>query len=339
MLSNLNLLTYFNLFLEESKHRLNYYSLKSQKNSIKLLIMYKKFLNLVLLFLTFFGLMIASIRLPVFATTLQIQTNFQDSNAIWLNKNNNNSNNSVADSPYRITNIINETPYQFLMSVGAYVSGNPDRVILGAFSSTVTGYYNLTHNSLLSPFAALTNAKYPAVIVLNQDLYFQKVTSLSYAYAYGTSGDTHTITPIYSTNKGTTWQKAPASSTFTTSGSANTIPFDNLSYTSVYLRVGVLFENTNNQDAMNMSNPVLSLNFESMENAAQANEFASMIEDYSPCADIENGMTQLTSQKQNELVHLYSQLSNGAKLELNAIEMGIGFTAAQRYQYLISFNL
>jgi hypothetical protein len=306
--------------------------------------MFKKKLTLVLLASSFFGILVSSTRVEVFATTTTIQTNFLDLSAVWLNKSNQGDNSSFTDSPYRITNTIDGAPYQFLMSVGAYVTGDPakgrvDRIIFGSFVTTVTSHYNLTHNAALSPFAALTTATYPAVIVLNQDVTFKQITSMSYAYSLGTSGDTHTITPIYSINQGVSWQRSPFSNTFTTSGSSNTISFNSLSHESVLLRVGFLFENTNNTNALNMTNPALMFTFEDMDDEAQANAFASLIEDYSPCATIENGMTQLTLEKQNELNDLYDQLSAQAKIDLQSIPMGIGFNAADRYLYLINSPL
>ena len=301
--------------------------------------MFKKNLTVVLLVFSFFGILVSSNRVIVFATTTTIQTNFLDLSAVWLNKSNQGDNSSFTDSPYRITNTIDGAPYQFLMSVGAYITGTPDKVIFGSFQGAVTSHYNLTHNGVLSPFAALTTSTYPAVIVLNQDVTFKQITSMSYAYLLGTSSDTHTITPIYSINQGVSWQRSPFSNTFTTSGSSNTISFNSLSHESMYLRVGFLFENTNNNNALHMTNPVLTLNFEDMDDETQANEFASLIEDYSPCATIENGMTQLTLVKQSELTDLYNELSAQAKIELQSISMGTGFTAADRYQYLINATL
>jgi hypothetical protein len=88
-----------------------------------------------------------------------------------------------------------------------------------------------------------------------------------------------------------------------------------------------------------MTNPVLTLTIDDMDDESQANAFASLIEDYSPCATIENGMTQLTLEKQNELNELYDQLSAQAKIDLQSIPMGIGFSAADRYLYLVNSPL
>jgi hypothetical protein len=50
-------------------------------------------------------------------------------------------------------------------------------------------------------------------------------------------------------------------------------------------------------------------------------------------------MTQLTLVKQSELTNLYNELSAQAKIELQSITLGTGFTAADRYHYLSSFIL
>ena len=50
-------------------------------------------------------------------------------------------------------------------------------------------------------------------------------------------------------------------------------------------------------------------------------------------------MIQLTLVKQSELINLYNEFSAQAKIKLQSILMGTGFTAANRYQYLINASL
>ena len=50
-------------------------------------------------------------------------------------------------------------------------------------------------------------------------------------------------------------------------------------------------------------------------------------------------MIQLTNTKQDEFMDKYNQLSTNAKNLLSTIAMGMGFTAADRYHYLINFSL
>lgn len=78
--------------------------------------------------------------------------------------------------------------------------------------------------------------------------------------------------------------------------------------------------------------------FESLTDAEQATLFASEIEPYSPCADELNGMTHLTEEKQTELLNLYTQLSAGGKAYLHTIPMGDGFSAYDRYVYLMQIT-
>jgi hypothetical protein len=85
-----------------------------------------------------------------------------------------------------------------------------------------------------------------------------------------------------------------------------------------------------------MSNPQISIEATVMTDSEQAQQFASQIEDYSPCASIDNGMIQLTETKKNEFIDRYTRLSNEAKTLLTSISMGEGFTALDRYQYLIN---
>jgi RsiW-degrading membrane proteinase PrsW (M82 family) len=50
-------------------------------------------------------------------------------------------------------------------------------------------------------------------------------------------------------------------------------------------------------------------------------------------------MIQLTNTKQDEFMDKHNRLSTNAKNLLSTITMGAGFTAADRYQYLVNFTL
>jgi hypothetical protein len=236
----------------------------------------------------------------------------------------------------------NSIDYEFLMSVGAYDTAIPNKIIFGAFVATVGTYYNLTHNSILLPFNALTSATYSAVIVLNENLYYNNVNSLSYSFLQG-SGDNHIITPIFSTNRGVSWAKSNVNQTFTTGFASQTFTFDNLTVEAANIndgvRVGFLFENNDNQDALNMMNPQVTIVHSPINHEDQANAFAQEINDYSPCATEQNGMLQLTPEKKLEFNKKYNHLSTEAKSLLSTIPMGTGFTALDRYLYLINSNV
>ena len=102
--------------------------------------------------------------------------------------------------------------------------------------------------------------------------------------------------------------------------------------------MGFLLENIENNGAadINMINPKMTITSSTLSDVEAATLFAAEIEDYSPCATVENGMIQLTLEKQNEFINLYNELSAQAKIELQSITMGTGFTAADRYHYLVN---
>ena len=307
----------------------------------------KKILSSFLIFFSVFFILISSTRIDALATSLTIQTNFLDINAVWTNKlghvtnatTSPKNNTDIANSPYRVKMTSGSQDYTFLMSVGAYIPGTPDRVLFGAFSGTVTAYYNLDHSSLLAPFKHLTTTTRSAVIVLQDDLSYTRITSMTFSYAYGTKDDAHDLTVIYSLDSGVTWSKHGTAQSFTTGNSSQSISFNSLTLDHYTLSVGFLFENTfnHNNDAINMSNPQISIEATVMTDSEQAQQFASQIEDYSPCASIDNGMIQLTETKKNEFIDRYTRLSSHAKTLLASITMGDGFTALDRYNYLINF--
>jgi hypothetical protein len=317
--------------------------------------MVKKNLTLVLLVFSFFGILLSSNRVIVFATTTTIQSNFLDPYAIWLNKNNQETNvssvtrtnTSFTNAPYRVTmeNNTSLDSYSYLLSVGRYDTGTtPHRYIFGTNALGLNATYNLTHDARLTPFQSLTNVTYSSVVVLNEDLYFSEVTEMVFTYSSGTANDEHTLTPIYSIDQGLTWDKSIMSVSIITGATSGTSSFNTLEtngFVGSYLRVGFLLENTfnfNNND-INLINPRITITTSKVSDNEAATLFAAEIEDYSPCATIENEMTQLTLEKQTELINLYNELSAQAKIELQSISMGTGFTAADRYQYLVNFDL
>jgi len=317
--------------------------------------MFKKNLTLFLLVSSFFGIILSSTRVVTFASTSTIQSNLIDPYAIWLNKNNQETNvstnpktnTSYSTAPYRVTMENNGTvdSYAYLLSVGAFdANSTPNRYIFGTNALGLNATYNLTHNALLTPFQSLSNTTYESIFVLNQDLYFSEVTDMAFNYLSGTVDDVHRLTPIYSIDQGVTWEKSIMDVTITTGSSSGTSTFSTLSnngFKGAYLRVGFLLENLENNSSadINIINPKMTITASSLSDVDAANLFAAEIEDYSPCATVENGMTQLTIEKQNEFIDLYNELSAQAKIELQSITMGTGFTAADRYLYLVNFNL
>jgi len=317
--------------------------------------MFKKNLTLFLLVSSFFGIILSSTRVVTFASTSTIQSNLLDPYAIWLNKNNQETNvstdpktnTSYSTAPYRVTMENNGTvdSYAYLLSVGAFdANATPNRYIFGTNALGLNATYNLTHNALLTPFQSLSNVTYESVFVLNQDLYFSEVTDMVFNYLSGTVNDIHRLTPIYSIDQGVTWDKSIMDVNITTGSSSGTSTFSTLSnngFIGAYLRVGFLLENLENNSSadINIINPKMTISSSTISDVDAATLFAAEIEDYSACATVENGMTQLTLEKQNQFINLYNELSAQAKIELQSITMGTGFTAADRYAYLANFTL
>jgi hypothetical protein len=235
--------------------------------------------------------------------------------------------------------------YAYLLSVGAFdANATPNRYIFGTNALGLNSTYNLTHNAILTPFQSLSNVTYESVFVLNQDLYFSEVTDMAFNYLSGTTNDVHRLTPIYSIDQGVTWDKSIMDVTITTGSTSGTSTFSTLSnngFKGAYVRVGFLLENLENNGIadINIINPKMTITSSTLSDVDAATLFAAEIEDYSPCATVENGMTQLTLEKQNEFIDLYNELSAQAKIELQYITMGTGFMAADRYQYLVNFDI
>jgi hypothetical protein len=56
---------------------------------------------------------------------------------------------------------------------------------------------------------------------------------------------------------------------------------------------------------------------------------------YTPCATDEDGLTLLTLAKKNELITKYNELSSNAKTSFATLSIGGGYTAFNRYAFLI----
>jgi hypothetical protein len=143
---------------------------------------------------------------------------------------------------------------------------------------------------------------------------------------------------IYSFDKGNSWNIVGSNQIITPGSSTGSFTF-NETIQSSYLNVGVLLTNNSNSNSIYIQNPELAITYSLLSNSEQANQFASEIEDYSPCATLENGMIQLTNSKKLELIDKYNRLTGNAKNLLNSIVMGEGFSAAERYQYLVSIPI
>jgi hypothetical protein len=296
--------------------------------------LFKKALNFFLLLFTFFAMLISSTRFEVFASALTIQTNFLLSST-WKDASGEQVvGNTITGSPYRILT----NGYNYLLSVGSNDTGS-NRVLFGATSLTLANdYFDFDHPNLAAFRSISRNHSFEGVITLFDPLYYAKVTSIQLQWGNGSTPDGYVSNMIYSINKGTTWNILGSNQTITPGSSLGSFTFSETIQSS-YLNVGVLLTNNLNGNAIYIQNPELAITYSPLTDLEQANQFASELQNYSPCATEENNMTQLTNTKQAEFMDKFNRLSTNAKNLLSTITMGAGFNAADRYQYLVNFTL
>ncbi len=293
----------------------------------------KKMLSSFLLLFTLFAILVSSTRVETLATALTIQTNFLSSSR-WFNASGTEVvGNTITGSPYRILTNSNN----YLLSVGSNDTGS-SRVLFGATSKTLADEYADFDHPNLSPFISLSrNHSFEGVIAQLDHLSYSRVTSVQLSWGSGSTADSYVSNLIYSLDQATTWQTLGSNQTITPGSSAGSFTF-NEPIQSSYLNVGIFLTNNVNLNTIYIQNPELTITYTLLTDSEQANQFASEIEDYSPCATVVNNMIQITSTKKDDFIDKYTKLSSNAKNLLNGIAMGDGFNALDRYQYLISFT-
>ena len=296
--------------------------------------MFKKNLTLVLLVFSFFGILVSSTRVETLASALTLQTNFLTSSTWFSASGTQVVGNTITGSPYRILTNSNN----YLLSVGSNDTGS-SRVLFGATNLTgANDYFDFDHANLAAFRSISRGHSFEGVITQLDHFYYIKVTSIQLHWGSGSTNDSYIGNLIYSLDKTTTWHTLGTNQTITPGSSAGSFTF-NETIQSSYLNVGLLLTNNVNTNAIYIQNPELTITYSLLTDSEQANQFASEIEGYSPCATEENNMIQLTNTKQDEFMDKYNRLSTNAKNLLSTITMGTGFTAADRYQYLVNFTL
>jgi hypothetical protein len=296
--------------------------------------LFKKKLTLVLLAFSFFGMLVSSTRVEVFASSFTVETDFLTSSTWFDASNQEVVGDTITGSPYTILT----NGYKYIFSVGSN-DINSSRVLFGAQTKLLSNEYaNFDHPNLTAFGSISRGHTFEGVITLFDSLYYAKVTSIQLLWGNGSAPDGYLSNMIYSLDKGTTWNILGSNQTITPGSSAGSFTF-NETIQSSYLNVGLLLTNNVNTNAIYIQNPELTITYSLLTDSEQANQFASEIEDYSPCATEKNNMLQLTNTKQAEFTDKYNRLSTNAKNLLSTITMGTGFTAADRYHYLSSFIL
>ena len=296
--------------------------------------MFKKNLTLVLLVFSFFGILVSSTRVETLASALTLQTNFLSS-ATWFNAAGTQVvGNTITGSPYRILT----NGYNYLLSVGSNDTGS-SRVLFGATSILLADEYgDFDHPNLASFVSVSRGHRFEGVITQLDQFYYIKVTSIQLLWGSGSTNDSYTSNLIYSLDQKTSWNLLGSSQSIKVGATSSSFTF-NQTIQSSYLNVGLLLTNNSNTGTIYIQNPELIITYALLTDSEQANQFASEIENYSPCATVANNMIQLTNTKQAEFMDKYNRLTTNAKNLLSTITMGTGFTAADRYHYLVNFTL
>jgi hypothetical protein len=296
--------------------------------------MSKKYLNIILILSTFLAMIVSSSRLLVNATTQTIQTTFLTS-ATWFDASGTEVvGNTTTGSPYTILT----QAKRYVFSVGSNDTGS-NRVLFGATSKGVADTYaNFNHASLASFRSLSSNHSFEGVIAQKETEYYLEVTKLTLQWGSGSTPDGYNAKMIYSLDEGLSWLTLGSTITLTPGSSSGSYTFNQVVQGS-YLRVGLLLTNNVNTNAIYIQNPEMAIEYRQLTDQEQAEQFASEIEPYSPCASTENEMVQLTIAKQTEFMDKYQLLSTNAKTALSTIAMGEGFTAMDRYQYLSNYQI
>ena len=294
--------------------------------------MFKKKLTLVLLASSFFGILVSSTRVEVFASSLTVETDFLTSST-WFNASGTEVvGNTITGSPYRILT----NSYNYLLSVGSNDTGS-NRVLFGATSKSLADDYADFDHLNLAAFRSISRShSFEGVISQLDHFYYTKVTSIQLDWGNGSTNDSYIGNLIYSLDQTITWNTLGSNQTIKPRSSAGSFTFNDTIQSS-YLNVGLLLTNNVNINTIYLQNPELTITYALLTDSEQANQFASEIEDYSPCATVANNMIQLTSTKKDEFIDKYTRLTSNAKNLLNSIAMGDGFSAFDRYLYLINY--
>jgi hypothetical protein len=259
-----------------------------------------------------------------------------DDDLVWNNKNGLSENTSFANAPYTITSLASNLSY--FISVGVYNAGQ-SRYDFGTNSSNVVNYYNLTHHASLSAYASLSTVARASVYVLLTPLYYVNMHEMMYTYTGGNAHYEFQITPIYSFDNGSSWEKNAKSETFKTSSSGGSVLLDDID-NPITPRVayGFLFEHMDASISSNfyMFNPSITMTYEKMSASDQAQALIHIIDALSPCASEENQMIQLTLHMQSELLEMYEHMNQAGKDMFQTALLSDHSSAFARYQYLVT---
>ena len=289
-------------------------------------------ISFVLISLIYTGLILGSQPNQVNAS-LTYQTDF--SSGTWLNYLNASSPLSTTRSPFRVTT----NGHTFIISYGSLDAGvtySGSKNNASPDSYFEFNPFNSPSRSILDPFESLGSHTYQKVIAMATSFYFVEIEHISLSWTNSGNHD-FAVKPIFSINEGVSWQDLSAISTVTfTTGIPDTIA---TSTALVYnqIRLGYYF-GTNTLVSSNyyISNPSVSITYQSYSDEDAANALKNEVILYTPCVTDEDDLILLSASKKTELTNKYNALSNVAKSIFSSLSLDDGFTALDRYLFLIT---
>jgi hypothetical protein len=293
----------------------------------------KKLLIFFILFSTVFGRIVFELQTNlVQALPVTYQTDFNT--ATWVNRTNG-STTAPSDSFF----LIETNNHDFILSYGSRALDGT--VYVGNLgTSTASSYFRLNDQLLheiskvaLAPFDSLGTDAFEMVVAMTSTLYFVSLDTLSITWT-GFGSNALSGKAIYSIDQGGTWSSFGSGVSLSRSTSPAILSESmNTSYTGIQL--GFYFSTPTVTTSHYLANPQLTIEYEIMSDEAAANALKDEVILYTPCVTDEDNLVLLTEEKKQDLINKYDALSTNAKSIFNSLSIGDGFTAGQRYLFLI----
>lgn len=292
---------------------------------------FKKFLTLFLIFSSLFGRLVLGPQLNlVQALLVTYQTDFNT--ATWVNRSGSNTT-STTGSPFSIA----MGDHTFLLSYGTRDGSN--NTYFGSINNgNASSYFRLDLNgqpsrSILAPFEGLGDDEFEMVVAMNTSFYFINLDSMTLTWeSIGAKEFTGKV--IFSVNEGKTWQAYNTDFSL----SRDTTPKSyNQNLNNVYneIRLGYYFSVASlSTQVFQVKNPVISINYNQLNDADAANSLKEEVILYTPCVSDTDGLVLLTLAKKSELINKYNALSINAKSLFANISISGGYNALDRYLFL-----
>ena len=250
----------------------------------------------------------------------------------WINKNSQaNQFGDVANSPYRVTT----NDIEYIISTGFYESGTSSAIFGAKTALTVSNHYNLSKDSSLASVNALTNETFEASIFMNEDLWNVDIDSMTISWTEKSSDIYTFFYFIYSLDGGLSWQVDEDTKKTNFNDGALTAIFDVNAIQGNRVRVGFLTTKSSNTLGLYLTNPTISLNYRTLTDSESVTVLTNEVLLYTPCVSDEDALTLITDNKKIDLITKYNQLSTTAKTLFQNESIGGGYTAYERYSFLI----